>query len=44
MGQWAFEHDVFSDKLFTPEDRLLGFWIDFFGAYLDAVGDFVEMI
>ena len=25
-------------------DRMLGFWIEFFGAYLDAVGEFVEMI
>jgi uroporphyrinogen decarboxylase len=28
----------------TLVDRMLGFWIDFFGAYLDAVGEWVEMI
>lgn len=28
----------------TLVDRMLGFWIDFFGAYLDAVGDLVEMV
>jgi uroporphyrinogen decarboxylase len=28
----------------TLVDRMLGFWIDFFAAYLDAIGDCVEMI
>lgn len=25
-------------------DRMLGYWIEFFDAYLDAVGDYVEMV
>jgi uroporphyrinogen decarboxylase len=28
----------------TLVDRMLGFWIEFFAAYLDAVGDYVEMV
>ncbi|MGO8752653.1 MAG: hypothetical protein ACLQNE_42475 [Thermoguttaceae bacterium] len=28
----------------TLVDRMLGYWIEFFADYLDAVGDFVEMI
>ncbi len=28
----------------TFVDRMLGYWIEFFTGYLDAVGDFVEMI
>ena len=28
----------------TFVDRMLGYWIEFFTGYLDAIGDFVEMI
>ena len=46
MGFQEFMERLLTDRITieTLVDRMLGYWIDFFGAYLDAVGDFVEMI
>jgi uroporphyrinogen decarboxylase len=46
MGFQEYMEKLMTDRVVieTLVDRVLGFWIDFFGRYLDAVGDVVEMI
>lgn len=46
MGFQEFMERLLTDQ-FTIEillERMLGYWLEFFGAYLDAMGDCVEMI
>jgi uroporphyrinogen decarboxylase len=46
MGFQEFMERLLTDQ-FTIEillERMLGYWLEFFGAYLDALGDCVEMI
>lgn len=46
MGFQEYMEKLLTDRIVveTLVDRVLGFWIAFFGPYLDTVGDFVEMI
>jgi uroporphyrinogen decarboxylase len=46
IGFQEYMERLLSDRIVieTRIDRMLGYWIEFFADYLDAVGDFVEMI
>jgi uroporphyrinogen decarboxylase len=46
MGFQEFMEKLLTDRITieTLFDRMLGYWIEFFGVYLDAVDDYVEMI
>jgi uroporphyrinogen decarboxylase len=46
MGFEEYLEKLLTDRIVieTLVDRMLGFWIEFFGPYLDALGDCVEMI
>jgi len=46
MGFQEYMEKLLTDRIVieTLVERMLEYWIEFFGGYLDAVGDFVEMV